>query len=227
LFQDHSDEDESRKHHRSKTTDEPIEEPAIDPSFNWLDRRDYLTETFLIDNTIFRYYQYLIKNYLQIFYSYSSPADIEDFWKFVKKYQLFQQRRKQPIDKPSDSNQQRSNILNLPLIYEKKHRLNVSITINKSITHADPRYDMTGEKIVEYHRLSSVRLAEFKSIIEYYFDFNQKEKVEKAKFENNIFFFLISNSLNVFINFDKIKIIYQLQIIVEKFLKIYKIIKLF
>jgi hypothetical protein len=38
---------------------------------------------------------------------------------------------------------------------------------------------MTGEKIVEYHRLSSVRLEEFKSIIEYYFDFNQKEKVEK------------------------------------------------
>jgi len=37
---------------------------------------------------------------------------------------------------------------------------------------------MTGEKIIEYHRLSSVRLAEFKSIIEYYFDFNQKEKVK-------------------------------------------------
>jgi hypothetical protein len=131
------------------------------------------------------------KNYLQTFYSYSSPTDIEDFWKFVQKYQLFQQRRKQPITKPSDSNQQRSNILNLPLIYEKKHRLNVSITINKSITHSDPRYDMTGEKVVEYHRLSSVRLAEFKSIIEYYFDFNQKEKVEKSKFK---FFFKIKFS---------------------------------
>jgi hypothetical protein len=59
--------------------------------------------------------------------------------------------------------------------------LNVSITINKSITHVDPRYDMTGEKIVEHHRLSSVRLAEFKSIIEYYFDFNQKEKVKQKK----------------------------------------------
>jgi HrpA-like RNA helicase len=57
--------------------------------------------------------------------------------------------------------------------------LNVSITINKSIAHADPRYDMTGEKIIEHHRLSSIRLAEFQSIIEYYFDFNQKEKFKR------------------------------------------------
>ena len=78
-----------------------------------------------------------------------------------------------------DADQQRSSILNLPLIYEKRHRLNASITINKSITHADPRYDMTGSRIVEHHRLSSARLAEFKSLIEYYFDFNQKEKVKK------------------------------------------------
>jgi hypothetical protein len=111
---------------------------------------------------------------------FSSPADIEDFWKFVHKYQLFQQRRKQQPPKPvsTDIDQPRSSILNIPLIYEKRHRLNVSITINKSITHADPRYDMTGEKVVEHHRLSSVRLAEFKSIIEFYFDFNQKEKVK-------------------------------------------------
>jgi hypothetical protein len=113
----------------------------------------------------------------KLFYVLSSPADIEDFWKFVQKYQLFQQRRKQPPPKPISSDE-RSNVLNLPVVYEKRHRLNASITINKSITHADPRYDMTGEKIVEHHRLSSARLAEFKSIIEYYFDFNQKEKVK-------------------------------------------------
>ncbi len=132
-----------------------------------------------------------------LFYSNSSPADIEDFWKFVQKYQLFQQRRKQPpkpiptgirhtiltsntlcIFLSLDADQQRSPILNLPIIYEKRHRLNASITINKSITHVDPRYDAFGEKIVEHDRLSSVRLAEFKSIIEYYFDFNQKEKVK-------------------------------------------------
>lgn len=44
-----------------------------------------------------------------------------------------------------------------------------------------PRYDMTGEKIIDHYRLSPIRLAEFKSIIEYYFDFNQKEKVETLK----------------------------------------------
>jgi hypothetical protein len=53
------------------------------------------------------------------------------------------------------------------------------ISIKKSITHAEPRYDMTGERMIEYDRLSPVRLAEFQSIIEYYFDFNQKEKVNK------------------------------------------------
>jgi HrpA-like RNA helicase len=114
-----------------------------------------------------------------LFCSSSSPADIEDFWKFVKKYQLFQQRRKQPPTKSSDTNEQRSNILNLPLIYDKKHRLNALIRISKSIAHAEPRYNMAGERIVEYDRLSSIRLAEFQSIIEYYFDFNQKEKFKR------------------------------------------------
>jgi hypothetical protein len=55
---DHSDDerekDEHRKHQRSKTSDPPVEEPAVDPSFDWLSRRDYLTETFLIDNVMFR-----------------------------------------------------------------------------------------------------------------------------------------------------------------------------
>jgi hypothetical protein len=64
------------------------------------------------------------------------------------------------------------------LIYEKRHRLNITVTINKSITNTDPRYDMTGERIIDHHRLSSIRLTEFKSIIEYYIDCNQKEKVK-------------------------------------------------
>lgn len=102
----------------------------------------------------------------------------------MKKYQLFQQRRKPPPPPPksSDDDQPRSNILNLPLIYEKKYRFNVGITISKSISHAEPRYDMTGERMVEYDRLSPIRLAEFKSIIEYYIDFNQKEKVKLLTF---------------------------------------------
>jgi hypothetical protein len=70
------------------------------------------------------------------------------------------------------------------MFYEKRHRLNVTIEINKTITNTDPRYDMTGERIVDHQRLSSVRLAEFKSIIEYYLDFNQKEKVRYQKFES-------------------------------------------
>ena len=51
--------------------------------------------------------------------------------------------------------------------------------MNKSTVDAIPRYDMTGEKILDHQRLSSVRSNEFKSIIEYYIDFNQKEKVLK------------------------------------------------
>ena len=128
---------------------------------------------------------------------------MEDFWKFVQKYQLFQQRRKQPPKPLStsiykyyrktfnykyfqfiDTDQQRSSILNIPTVYDKKHRLNISITINKSSTDNVPHYDMTGEKIIDHYRLSSARLAELKSIIEYYFDFNQKEKVRKT----NIFY---------------------------------------
>lgn len=156
---DHSDDEDSRKHQRSK----PVEEPTIDPSFDWLSRRDYLTETFLIDSIMF-----------------SSPTDIDDFWKFVQKYQLFQQRRKQPPPvKPQDTDEPRSRILNLPLNYEKKYRMNASISINKSITHAEPRYNMMGERIVEYQRLSPVRLEEFRNILQFYFDFNQKEKFKR------------------------------------------------
>ena len=47
---DHEDEDEHRKHYRS----EEKEEPAIDPSFDWVGRRDYLTQTFLVDTAMFR-----------------------------------------------------------------------------------------------------------------------------------------------------------------------------
>jgi hypothetical protein len=115
-------------------------------------------------------------------------VDIEDFWKFVRKYQLFQQRHKPPV-KPVDTHQQRSNILNLPLIYDRKYRLNVSVSISKSITHAEPRYDMTGERIVEYDRLSPTRLTEFQSIIEYYLDFNQKEKVSLKIFLQLVSYF--------------------------------------
>ncbi|CAF4224762.1 unnamed protein product, partial [Rotaria sordida] len=161
---DERNEDEHRKYHRSKPIDQPIEEPIIDPSFDWLARRDYITETYLIDSPMF-----------------SSPKDLEDFWKFVQKYQLFQQRRKTQPSKSISTNtdQQRSNILNIPINYDKKYRLNISITINKSLINNVPRYDMTGEKILDHYRLSSVRLAEFKSIIEYYFDFNQKEKFKR------------------------------------------------
>lgn len=209
---DHSDDEDSRKHHRSTT----IEEPAIDPSFDWLVRRDYLTETFLSNNLMFKSVKFFQPNLFWSFRLSSSPADIEDFWKFVKKYQLFQQRRKPAPVQPADADQSRSTILNLPLIYEKKYRFNAGITISKSISHAEPRYDMTGERIVEYHRLSPTRLAEFKSIIEYYFDFNQKEKV-KAKNSLDESFIFISHSSNEFTNFDKIKVIFPLLIIVEKF----------
>ena len=40
--------------HQLLVTDRPIEDPTIDPSFDWLSRRDYLTETYLSDNAIFR-----------------------------------------------------------------------------------------------------------------------------------------------------------------------------
>ncbi|CAF3255377.1 unnamed protein product [Rotaria socialis] len=170
---DERDEDEHRKQHRPKPIEQPIEEPAIDPLFDWLSRRDYLTETYLIDTVMF-------SSYIVFIYLYSSPTSIEDFWKFVQKYQLFQQRRKQPPKSTSpDADQQQSNILNIPIVYEKKYRLNFSITINKSTIQNVPRYDMTGEKIIDHHRLSPTRLAEFKSIIEYYFDFNQKEKFKR------------------------------------------------
>lgn len=87
------DNDEYRKHRRSKT----IEEPTSDPSFDWLGRRDYLTETYLIDNIMFRYFNLMFVLKINfIICSSSSPTDIEDFWKFVQKYQIFQQRRKQP-----------------------------------------------------------------------------------------------------------------------------------
>ncbi|CAF3960512.1 unnamed protein product, partial [Rotaria magnacalcarata] len=77
------------------------------------------------------------------------------------------------------ADQQQSSILNIPIVYEKKYRLNFSIAINKSTIQNVPRYDMTGQKIIDHDRLSPTRLAEFKSIIEYYFDFNQKEKFKR------------------------------------------------
>ena len=128
-------------------------------------------------------------------------------------------RRRSPHESfLADADQQRSSVLNLPLIYEKRHRLNFTVQINKSITNTDPRYDMTGERIVDYHRLSPVRLAEFKSIIEFYLDFNQKEKVGLRALT------LITRdvshlSSNAFTNFGKIKGIFPSLSIVGRFSK--------
>ena len=169
---------------------------------------------------MFKFVDIPVENLHESLYSSSSLADIEDFWKFVKKYQLFQQRRKPPPVKSSSDDQSRSAILNLPLVYEKKYRFNAGITINKSISHVEPRYDMTGERMIEYDRLSPIRLAEFKSIIEFYFDFNQKEKVKLSERCSMRVFFIdmhLSTSSNEFINFAMINIIFPLLIIVEKY----------
>ena len=56
---EHSDDEDSRKHNRPTTM---MEEPAIDPSFDWLVRRDYLTETFLSNNLMFKSVKFFQQN---------------------------------------------------------------------------------------------------------------------------------------------------------------------
>lgn len=134
---------------------------------------------------------------------FSSPASIEDFWKFVQKYQaILQKRGPQAISKrvDNDSDKQRSSILNLPLVYEKRHRFNLNVRIPESMTKYEPKYDATGAILIDRQRLSAKRLVEFRSIIEYYLDFNQKEKVNRFLLDRKLFFicFLFLQSSNEF-----------------------------
>ncbi|XP_076646959.1 putative ATP-dependent RNA helicase DHX34 [Halictus rubicundus] len=94
--------------------------------------------------------------------------DIEDFWKFVNKYEALQKKLSTPDTPPNFT----ANKIGIPEIYHKLHCINfkLSLSFNELFAWIPPTEALTKE-----------RLLKFQNIIILYLDFKQKEKFAKLK----------------------------------------------
>ncbi|XP_001604407.2 probable ATP-dependent RNA helicase DHX34 isoform X1 [Nasonia vitripennis] len=104
----------------------------------------------------------------RVLLSLNLVRDLEEFWIFVKKYELMEKKNpKQKKNASSNINQ-----LGIPEDYDKFHRLNFSINY---------RTKELLLRVEESRELTDARLKKFKDIVTIYVDFKQKEKFQKLK----------------------------------------------
>ena len=94
--------------------------------------------------------------------------DIDDFWKFVNKYETVQKKLKTPDSLPNFS----LNTIGVPKTYHKLHCINFKLSYNFNELFA---------RVVPVKALTKERLLKFQNIIILYLDFKQKEKFAKLK----------------------------------------------
>lgn len=94
--------------------------------------------------------------------------DVEDFWKFVSKYEALQKKLNTPYTSPNSS----LNAIGVPKVYHKLHCINfkLSFCFNELFARVPPNEALTKE-----------RLLKFQNVIILYLDFKQKEKFAKLK----------------------------------------------
>lgn len=98
----------------------------------------------------------------------SVVQDIEDFWKFVNKYETVQKKLNTPDTLPNFS----LNTINVPEMYHKLHCINFKLSFNFNELFA---------RVPPVEALTKEQLLKFQSIIVLYLDFKQKEKFNKLK----------------------------------------------
>ena len=134
--------------------------------FDWEDYRWQLNYMFFNDDGIIK----------------RGSDEYHDFWKFVKKYSaLYKQKIVNQMVNKNNTNkgkEEKSEILGLPVEYDKKHNISFNLNIPDANTLRN-RYphDLDDKR----KRLSIAKIDEFKYIILLYLDFMQKKKFEKLK----------------------------------------------
>lgn len=103
----------------------------------------------------------------KVFYSNSNLVhDIDDFWRFLKKYESLQKNTEEKKVEPTVT----YNEMGLPDSYDKKFLLNFKLKTK----FRDLFY-----RIPEHKELTKERLKRFEQVIIIYLDFKQKEKFQK------------------------------------------------
>ena len=114
--------------------------------------------------------------------------EYDDFWKFLNKYVIYQKQKASRREKTTTGRSEGSTgTLNLPKVYDKNHRINMSLKLTKDGEKAFKRYlERHGSASNDPGSLNPYRLAQFQQIILYYVDFVQKQKLSKlVKIQND------------------------------------------
>lgn len=120
--------------------------------------------------------------------------DYRDFWLFLERHETFHSKRqKEKHTKGKDTKYWRSPKLRLPLLYDRRHKINVAL-LSRDVSDVTG-YSITGTKKVntsldkknkpQSKELSREEFLEFKSILLFYIDFCQKQKVKNYNNDNN------------------------------------------
>ncbi|XP_076664507.1 putative ATP-dependent RNA helicase DHX34 isoform X2 [Andrena cerasifolii] len=94
--------------------------------------------------------------------------DVEDFWRFVNKYEAIQKKLCTPYTLPDFS----LNTIGIPKAYHKLHCINFQLSFNFNELFA---------RVPPIEALTREQLLKFQSVIVLYLDFKQKEKFAKLK----------------------------------------------
>lgn len=98
--------------------------------------------------------------------------DTEDFWRFLKKYELIQKKLKRSDDDDAMSHSMTLNSIGIPAAYCKSHCINLKLNLS---------FEELFARVLRTKELTNNQLLKFKNIIILYFDFKQKEKFSKLR----------------------------------------------
>lgn len=96
--------------------------------------------------------------------------DVEDFWRFVHKYETVQKKLGKKNDTPNLGCP--LNEIGVPADYRKFHCINLDINLNFGEMFA---------RVPQSSELADCRLRQFRDVVVLYLDFKQKEKFNKLK----------------------------------------------
>ncbi|XP_041476446.1 probable ATP-dependent RNA helicase DHX34 isoform X3 [Lytechinus variegatus] len=166
---EHQDLTQKVKHAEKQRSKEQLksemETSSTSGLFDWDSHRYELDKLFFDDDGVFK----------------RGSSDYADFWSFFERYQSFQskkltggQKAKQAeVDKHTKTGK-----LKLPRTYDKRHRINVDLTVPSK--HTLKSYSHVAASGEERDELTSERVLEFKKVLLLYLDFNQKQQFNKV-----------------------------------------------
>lgn len=115
----------------------------------------------------------------KVFFYEELVEEIDDVWLFVKKFESISMKRP-TTDKFALSNLSSHNPLELPVVFDKMHLINLEMHYSDDeLASRLPTYDQ--EEDYEKRPLTKEDIANFRQLVLMYMDFKQKEKFNKLR----------------------------------------------